>query len=78
MPILRLPTVRYHAFAFFMLALLVVSSAFAADSAVSPFLRRPDIHGDQIVFTCEGDLWLASIATGQARRVTNHPGTETH
>ena len=76
MPILRLSTVRYHAPAIILLALLVTATAFAADSAISPFLRRPDIHGDQIVFTCEGDLWLASILTGQARRVTNHPGTE--
>ena len=25
------------------------------------FLTHPDIHGDQVVFTCEGDLWLGSV-----------------
>lgn len=46
--------------------------------AGTPFLRRPDIHGDQVVFSCEGDLWLGSVASGATRRVTNHPGTESH
>jgi len=43
-----------------------------------PFLRRPDIHGDQLVFSSEGDLWLASMSSGQARRITTHPGMETN
>lgn len=30
----------------------------------------PDIHGDQIVFTCEGDLWLGSLSGGSAVRIT--------
>ena len=42
------------------------------------FLRRPAIHGDQIAFTSEGDLWLASAATGFARRITTHNGQETN
>ncbi len=37
----------------------------------------PDIHGDQVVFTCEGDLWLGSIKTLEARRITSEPGEET-
>lgn len=40
------------------------------------FLRSPDIHGDQVVFTCEGDLWLGTISTGQAVRLTRHAGVE--
>lgn len=48
----------------------------AAANAGHPFLRRPQVRGDQIVFTSEGDLWLAALSTGLARRVTNHPGQE--
>lgn len=41
-----------------------------------PFTRQPDIHGDQIVFTSEGDLWLGSIQTGDAKRITSDAGNE--
>ncbi len=39
-------------------------------------MRFPDIHGDQIVFCYEGDLWLVSKEGGIARKITNDPGLE--
>jgi tricorn protease len=42
------------------------------------FLTHPDIHGNQVVFTAEGDLWLADITTGDAWRLTSDPGVETN
>jgi len=62
-----------------LLCLLVpfVQANAVAQEPPASFLRRPDIHGDKIVFTAEGDLWIASIRDGQARRLTTHPGTET-
>ncbi len=60
-----------------LIALLGAASAAAAEGPPS-FLRRPDIHGDRIVFTSEGDLWMASVSTGSARRITTHAGTETN
>jgi tricorn protease len=39
-------------------------------------LRFPDIHGDQVVFSYGGDLWLAATDGGMARRLTAHPGQE--
>lgn len=42
----------------------------------APFLRMPDIHGDRVVFTCEGDLWIGSASTLEATRLTRHSGTE--
>src|SRR5262245_21650043 len=54
-----------------------LSSASIAFAESSPqFLRRPDIHGDRVVFTSEGDLWLGSIATHSAMRITSHEGVE--
>ena len=44
--------------------------------AISHLMRYADVHGDQIVFTYEGDLWLVSTAGGDARRITNDPGEE--
>jgi len=40
-------------------------------------LTRPDIHGIEVVFTCEGDLWLRDLKSGDARRLTSDPGLET-
>src|SRR5579864_4567699 len=41
------------------------------------YFRYPSIHGDQILFTAEGDLWQVGIQGGVARRLTTHPGEET-
>jgi tricorn protease len=62
--------------------LFAILSAMAVSTAcfASPpsFCTRPDIHGDAIVFTCEGDLWLGSVKTGEANRITSAPGDETN
>ena len=52
-----------------------VASARVLDSGGS-FLTYPDIHGDRVVFTCEGDLWLGNATTGEAHRLTSDPGIE--
>ena len=39
-------------------------------------LRFPDIHGDLIVFTYAGDLWLVRSSGGTASRLTSHSGLE--
>ncbi len=44
--------------------------------AQTKLLRFPDLHGDQLVFTFAGDLWLAHVSGGSARRLTSHPGLE--
>ncbi|MCP4594838.1 MAG: hypothetical protein GY842_29260 [bacterium] len=43
---------------------------------ISHLMRLADVHGDQIVFTYEADLWLVSTEGGDARRITNDPGSE--
>ncbi len=55
-------------------ALFLAVGVFAG--AQTHLMRMADIHGDQIVFTYEGDLWLASSRGGDARRITSDPGTE--
>jgi len=41
-------------------------------------MRWPNIHGDNVVFTYAGDLWLAKTTGGYARRLTTHPGLESN
>ena len=56
--------------------LVLLGAAPAMTSAQTKLLRFPDIHGDRIVFTYAGDLWLAPSAGGTATRLTAHPGVE--
>ena len=42
------------------------------------YYRFPTIHDNEIAFTSEGDLWTVGIQGGVARRLTTHPGDETH
>jgi len=60
------------------LILLAVVAALAAGSAEAGpgYLRYPDIHGDRVVFSAEGDLWMVPSDGGSARRLTTHAGTE--
>lgn len=53
---------------------LAVCLAHAEEGA---FMLAPDIHGDRVVFTREGDLWLGNLSTGQTQRLTRHGGIET-
>jgi tricorn protease len=57
---------------FFTWALLLAGNSAAQTKA----LRFPDIHGDRVVFSYGGDLWVTSTSGGLARRLTAHPGIE--
>lgn len=54
----------------------------AGDTGGTRLLRYPDVHGDTVVFTYAGDLWLAGVQEASnpsgttARRLTSHPGEE--
>ncbi len=61
-----------RALTYVVLALFMVCSA----QAQTKLLRFPDVHGDKVVFTYGGDLWLASTSGGLATRLTAHPGIE--
>lgn len=48
-----------------------------AAAAVQGFYRTPAVHGAQLWFSAEGDLWHVALDGGRAERVTTHPGLET-
>ena len=56
--------------------------AFLPAAAESPgpqgYYRFPAIHGDSVVFTAEGDLWVVGIRGGRAERLTSNAGLETN
>ncbi len=58
------------------LALCVALTGASLATAQTKLLRFPDIHGDKVVFTYGGDLWLAPDSGGTAWRLTAHPGQE--
>ncbi len=49
----------------------------AVSSEPTRLLLQPDIYGDQVVFRHGGDLWIASVNGGGARRLTTSEGVET-
>jgi tricorn protease len=59
-----------------LVAVLCLLAGTAGAANEGRFLRYPDIHGNRIVFTYEGDLWLADTEGTPARRITSAPGVE--
>lgn len=59
-------------------AMVLGSSGVAIDTGVATKaqLTKPDIFGDQIVFTAEGDIWLGDLKSSSAIRLTRDEGIE--
>lgn len=60
------------------LFVLVLAATAWSQTPNRGYYRFPAIHGQTVVFTTEGDLWEVGIEGGLARRLTAHPGDETH
>jgi tricorn protease len=61
-----------------LIAAFVLSVSPAWGQPAKGYYRHPALHGSQVVFGAEGDLWTVSTEGGAARRLTTHPGEETH
>jgi tricorn protease len=55
-------------------ALAALSAAWAESGA---FMLSPDVHGDRVLFTREGDIWIGDLKTGSSKRLTRFEGPET-
>src|SRR5690554_5816931 len=61
---------------YFSLWLMVFTLCSMTAEANPGCFRSPALQGDTLVFTAEGDLWLADINSGQTQRLTTHPAEE--
>ncbi len=61
---------------FAILFVLPLSISVHAQEGFQGYYRFPDVNGDQVVFTAEGDLWTVPIGGGLARRLTSHAEEE--
>ncbi|WP_116807624.1 S41 family peptidase [Steroidobacter cummioxidans] len=62
-----------------MLALLGFAMAplgYAADVGNTRMLSSPAVHGQNLAFVYDNDIWLTSLTGGSARRLTQAPGKE--
>ncbi|HET7564215.1 MAG TPA: PDZ domain-containing protein, partial [Gemmatimonadaceae bacterium] len=65
-------------FAFAAIASALTLAPALAAQGVMGYYRYPTIHGNEIVFSAEGDLWGVSTSGGVAHRITTHPAEESH
>ncbi len=56
--------------------LLLFASTSLAFAQVEGYYRHPDIHGDLITFSAEGDIWTVSSHGGTALRLTSNVAEE--
>jgi len=59
---------------------LLLACALGAPSSLlaqgTRLLRQPTVSGEHVAFVYAGDLWIAPLAGGDARRLTSFPGVE--
>ena len=59
-----------------LLSALLSLLALPATAVPARFVRTPDVRGDVVVLSWEGDLFRVPLAGGAAVRMTTHPGNE--
>ncbi|HWD40257.1 MAG TPA: PDZ domain-containing protein [Fimbriimonas sp.] len=62
----------------FIIAALAAGAVLQGEAIEPRLMRLPTIHGDTVVFTYAGDLWVANTSGGIARRLTSAPGVESY
>ena len=63
---------------FFFLFLLFIAPLSAYSQGFEGYYQYPDVHGNTIVFSAEGDIWKVPLAGGIAQRLTTHPEEESY
>ena len=67
-------TLSKLSFACFLFAIFFIQLSFS--QGFEGYYRYPDVHGDKVIFTAEGDLWTVNLNGGIAQRLTTHSEEE--
>ena len=74
--------IRSNSASFFPLPGLIICLLFLTALTVSGqqkgYYRYPAIHGKDIIFTAEGDLWRYNLISNETNRLTTNHGMESH
>jgi tricorn protease len=73
-----MPTIKKplnHFYLLLCIYLLGTSISIAQDTRL---LRQPDINANHVVFTYGGDIWINTIGTNEAKRITSTPAVESN
>ena len=62
----------------FFLAVCLLFAGATISGQQKGYYRYPAIHGNDIIFTAEGDLWRFSLTTSETKRLTTNHGMESH
>ncbi|MDP4223410.1 MAG: protease, partial [Bacteroidota bacterium] len=65
-------------FKFIFCIAIFLFTGFHAAGQQKGYYRYPAIHGNDVIFTAEGDLWRYSLDTKQVYRITTSHGVESH
>jgi len=55
-----------------LLLLILIGNFPAYSQGFEGYYRYPDVHGNNVVFAAEGDLWTVPLSGGLAQRLTTH------
>jgi tricorn protease len=58
------------------LGLAMAPLSYAADIGNTRMLSNPAVHGQNLAFVYDNDIWLTQLSGGSARRLTQAPGKE--
>jgi tricorn protease len=72
------PTKVFHGLLTGLVFLFFIVQNFTYAQGFEGYYRYPDIHGSNIVFSAEGDLWTVKLSGGLAQRLTTHPEDESY
>ncbi len=58
------------------IVVLLCSAVISLNAQQKGYYRYPAIHGNDVIFTAEGDLWKFNLTTNEAVRLTTNHGVE--
>jgi tricorn protease len=65
-------------FKLFLIISLLIITCHSISGQQKGYYRYPAIHGNNVIFTAEGDLWRFDLQTDEAKRLTTNHGVESY